>query len=277
MEEQAPAAPTISFGDIVMNVFASPSDAFEGIRTSPTRASTWVVPLILLMILSSIFTWMIFSNETMKNQVIDSQRERFQEQVQAGKMTQERADQAIEGMEKAGGMMIAFGIVGSVLMITITFFLAGLVFWLVGKFGLKAEGDYGKYLELWGATQWIGALGIIVTMLLAVAFASMYASPGGALAVLSNYNPKNTTHRLLSSINVFVIWEMVVAGIGSRSFQESPLAPVSGWGWACGSCGCSFPSSHCRPSACNTSLLPIRESPFQIPGITSYIVSIFRG
>lgn len=230
MEEQAPAAPTISFGDIIMNVFASPSDAFEGIRTSPTRASTWVVPLILLIILSSIFTWIIFSNETMKNQVIDSQRARFEEQVAAGKMTQERADQAIEGMEKAGGMMIAFGIVGSVVMITITFFLAALVFWLVGKFGLKAEGGYGKYLELWGATQWIGALGIIVTMLLAVAFASMYASPGGALAVLSNYNPKNTTHRLLSSVNVFVIWEMIVVGIGLAKFSKKSIGTGIGVG-----------------------------------------------
>lgn len=230
MEEQAPAAPTISFGDIIMNVFASPSDAFEGIRTSPTRASTWVVPLILLMILSSIFTWVIFSNETMKNQVIDSQRARFEEQVAAQKMTQERADQAIEGMEKAGGMMIALGIVGSVLMITITFFLVGLVLWLVGKFALKAEGGYGKYLELWGATQWIGALGIIVTILLAVAFASMYASPGGALAVLSNYSPKNTTHRLLSSINVFVIWEMVVVGIGLAKFSKKSVGAGIGVG-----------------------------------------------
>ncbi len=223
MEEQAPATPTISFGDIIMNVFASPSEAFEGIRTSPTRASTWVVPIILLMILASIFTWLIFSNETMKNQVIDMQRERFQEQVQAGKITQERADQALDGMEKAGGMMIAFGIVSSVVMITIAFFLTALVFWLVGKFGLKAEGGYGKYLELWGAAQWIGVLGTIVTILLAVAFASMYASPGGSLAVLSNFNPKNTTHRLLSSINVFVIWQMAVAGIGLAKYSGKPI------------------------------------------------------
>lgn len=39
MEEQVPSAPTISFGDIVMNVFASPAEAFEGIRTSPAAAS----------------------------------------------------------------------------------------------------------------------------------------------------------------------------------------------------------------------------------------------
>jgi hypothetical protein len=218
MEEQAPSAPTISFSDIIVNVFASPADAYEGIRTSPTRASVWVVPLIVLMLLSCCFTWLMFTNEAMKTQFMDSQRTRMEEQVQAGKMSQEQADRALDQMEKAGGMMIVFGSIGAVLMITIMFFLAALIFWLVGKFGLKAEGGYGKYLELYGAAQWIGVLGIIVTILLAVAYGSMYASPGGALAVLSNFNPKNTTHRLLSSLNVFMIWQMVVVGIGMAKY-----------------------------------------------------------
>ncbi len=218
MEEQAPSAPTISFSDIVVNVFASPADAYEGIRTSPTRASIWVVPLIVLMLLSCCFTWLMFTNESMKSQFMDSQRTRMEEQVQAGKISQEQADRGLEQMEKSGGMLIAFGIIGGILMIGIMFFLAALIFWLIGRFGLKAEAGYGKYLELYGAAQWIGILGFIVTILLAVAYGSMYASPGGALAVLSNFNPKNTTHRLLSSLNVFTIWQMVVVGIGMAKY-----------------------------------------------------------
>jgi hypothetical protein len=218
MEDQAPSAPTISFSDIMMNVFAAPADAYEGIRTSPARASVWVVPLIILMLLSSCFTWMMFTNEAMKAQFMDSQRTRMEAQVQAGKMSQEQADRAMDQMEKSGGMMIVFGIIGAVLMITIMFFLVGLVFWLVGKFGLKAEGGYGKYLELYGASQWIGILGLIVTILLAVAYGSMYASPSGALAVLSNFNPKDTTHRLLNALNIFTIWQMVVVGIGMAKY-----------------------------------------------------------
>ena len=230
MEEQAPSAPTISFGDIIMNVFASPSEAFEGLRTSPTRASVWVVPLIVVMLFSSCFVWMMFSNETIKNQVIDAQRGRMQEQVAAGKITQDRADQAVEQMEKAGGMMIAFGIVGAIFMIIFTFFLAGLIFWLIGRFGLKAVGGYGKYLELWGATQWIGLLSIIVTMLLMMAYSSMYASPSGALAVLGSFNPKDTTHRLLSSINFFLIWQLVVAGIGMAKYSGKSVGTGVGVG-----------------------------------------------
>jgi hypothetical protein len=230
MEEQAPSTPTISLSDIIVNVFTSPAETFDGIRTSPTRASIWVVPLLILMLLSCCFTYLMFTNEAMKSQFMDSQRTRMEQQVQAGKMSQEQADQAIEQMEKSGGMMIVFGIIGAVIMITIMFFLAALIFWLVGKFGLKAEGGYGKYLELYGASQWIGILGLIVTILLAVAFGSMYASPGGSLAVLSNFNPKNTTHRLLSSLNIFTIWQMVVVGIGLAKYGGKPSGTGIGVG-----------------------------------------------
>jgi hypothetical protein len=219
MEEQAPSAPTISFSDIVINVFVSPAEAYEGIRTSPSRSSVWVVPLLLMFLLSIGYTWMMFTNESVKNQLLDQQRERLQEQVASGGISQERADQTLDAMEKGGGMMIAFGIIGTVIMITITLFVGALFLWLVGKFALKAELGYGKYLELWGSSLWIGMLGLIITALLLMSFESMYASPSAALAVLSNYNPRDSMHRLLSSLNIFSIWQMIVVGIGMSKFS----------------------------------------------------------
>ncbi len=201
MEEQAPSAPTISFSDIVVNVFASPADAYEGIRTSPTRASIWVVPLIVLMLLSCCFTWLMFTNESMKSQFMDSQRTRMEEQVQAGKISQEQADRGLEQMEKSGGMLIAFGIIGGILMIGIMFFLAALIFWLIGRFGLKAEAGYGKYLELYGAAQWIGILGFIVTILIGIVGAFL----GGFLGNLITG----------TGLNGFSLWSIVLAIVGS--------------------------------------------------------------
>lgn len=224
MEEQAPSAPTISFSDIVVNVFASPAEAYEGIRTSPSRGSVWIVPLLLTFVLTIGYTLLMFTNESIKSQIIEQQRERMQEQVQEGKISQERADQMLDGMEKGGGMMIAFGIVGAVVMISITLFVGALFLWLIGKLALKAEAGYGKYLELWGSSMWIGMLGLIVMALLLMAFNSMYASPSAALAVLGNYSPKNSLHRLLSSLNVFSIWQMIVVGIGLSKFSGKPIA-----------------------------------------------------
>jgi len=223
MEEQVPAAPTISFSDIIMNVFASPAEAYEGIRTSPTRASVWVVPLLLTFVLSIGSIWFTFTNESIRSQIVEQQRERMQEQIQSGKITQERADQILEGMEKGSGMMIAFGIIGAGIMLCVTVFVGALFLWLIGKLALKAEAGYGKYLELWGSSLWIGILGGIVTLLLLMAFNSMYASPSAALAVMSSYSPKNSLHRLLTSLNVFSIWQMVVVGIGLSKFSGKSM------------------------------------------------------
>ncbi len=223
MEEQAPAAPTISFSDIVLNVFASPAEAYEGIRTSPTRASVWLIPLLATIVLSIGSIWFTFTNDSLRSQIADQQRERMQEQVQAGKISQERADQIADGMEKGSGMMIAFGIIGAIIMLCIVIFAGALFLWLVGKLALKADAGYGKYLELYGSSLWIGVLGGIVTLLLLLAFNSMYASPSAALAVLGSYSPKITLHRLLTSLNVFSIWQMVVVGIGLSKFSGKSI------------------------------------------------------
>jgi hypothetical protein len=232
MEEQAPAAPTISLSDIIVNVYASPAEAFEGIRTSPTRASVWVIPLLLTFVLTIGYTWMMFTNESIKSQMIDMQRERLQEQVQQGKIPQERADQITDGMEKGSGMMMAFGIVGAVIMISITLFVGALFLWLIGKLALKAEAGYGKYLELWGSSMWIGMLGLIVSALLLMAFNSMFASPSAALAVISNYSPKNSLHRLLTSLNIFSIWQTAVVGIGLSKFSGKSMGAGIGAAFA---------------------------------------------
>jgi hypothetical protein len=232
MEEQAPAAPTISLSDIIVNVFASPAEAYEGIRTSPTRASVWLVPLLLTFVLSIGAIWLTFTNESLKKQMIETQRERMQEQVQAGKMPQERADQIMDGMEKGSGMMMAFGIIFAVISSCLILFVGALFLWLIGKLALKAEAGYGKYLELWGSSMWIGLLGGIITVLLLMAFSSMYASPSAALAVLSNYNPKDSMHRLLTSLNIFTIWQMIVVGIGLSKFSGKSLGTGIGASFA---------------------------------------------
>jgi hypothetical protein len=222
MEEQAPSTPTISFTDIIINVFASPGEAFEGIRTSPSRGSVWIIPLVFVLLLSSVSVWIMFSNETLREQALAAQKERIEEQARSGQITQEQADQALEGMERGGGMIAAFGIVGAVITVSVVFFVTTLIFWLVGKLALKAEAGYGKYLELWGASQWIGILGGIVTLLMIIAMNTLYAAPSGALAVLQNFNRQDVVHRLLASLNLFTIWQMVVVGIGLAKFSAKP-------------------------------------------------------
>ncbi len=214
MEHLEPPVQSTPLSDLLLNVFSSPGDAFEGLKPSPARASVWLIPMIIIILIASGFTYVMFTNPTLKDQFMQAQEQALQKSVDTGKMTQAQADQSRQGMEKMGGMFIAFGIIGSVVFVSVMFFGAALVLWLAGKIAMGSTAGYGKYLEIYGLSGWIGILGGIITLLMVIAMGSLYASPSAALAVLSNYNPTDNTHKILSALNIFSIWQAVVIGIG---------------------------------------------------------------
>ncbi len=220
MTEQLDAPKGQALGSILMNVFSSPGEAFQGLRESESRATLWLIPLILMILLASISTYVALSNDTLKNQVLESRDRAIQKQVDAGKMTQEQADRQKTAMESMGGMFVAIGIVTNVIFITVGLFAAGLFLWLAGKLALKSTAGYGKHLELYGISCWIGLLGGIVTLLMIVGLNSIYASPGAGLAVYASFDPLSTTHKILAALNIFSVWQAVVIGIGLGKLSD---------------------------------------------------------
>jgi hypothetical protein len=220
MTEEMIAPKGQGLGSVIMNVFSSPGDAVADLRTSESKASNWLIPLVILIAVASVSSYVIFTNETLKSQALEAQTHAIQKQVDEGKMTQEQADQARSRMDNMGGMLIAFGIIGSTVFLSVMMFGAGLCLWLVDKFLLKSTAGYAKHLELYGISSWIGVLGSVVTLLMIVGLNSMYASPSAALAVYSTFDPLNMTHKLLSALNLFSIWQVVVVGIGVGKLSE---------------------------------------------------------
>ena len=227
MQEQQSNAPQNSMMSKLVNIFTSPSEAFEGISSSPGKASAWLFPFLAIFAISVLITYLLVTNETLKAQIVDAQAKSLQKAVESGRMTQQLADQQIEGMQNMGpGMFIAFGTIGSLVYICVYFFGSALFLWLAGKFGLKASAGYGKYLEVYGMSSWVGLLGALITTLLIVGMNTMYASPSAALAVLSDYDPTNDMHKYMSAANAFSIWQAAVLGIG--------LSKLSGKGTGAG-------------------------------------------
>ena len=227
MQEQQSNAPQTSTMSNLVNIFTSPSEAFEGIGSSPGKASAWLFPFLATFVISVLISYLLVTNETLKSQIVDAQAKSVQKMVESGRLTQQQADQQIEGMQRMGtGMFMAFGTIGSLVYICAYFFGTALFLWLAGKFGLKASAGYGKYLEVYGMSAWVGVLGALITTLLIVGMNSLYASPSAALAVLSDYDPTNDMHKYMSAANAFSIWQAAVLGIG--------LSKLSGKGTGAG-------------------------------------------
>ncbi len=220
MEDQLPLKPAPSLGTVLSDVFTSPGDSFGALKGTASAPSLWAVPLIVSVILAALFTYAIFTNEALRSQMMETQRQAMEKAINEGRMTREQADIAADRMESGGtGIVMAIGMVAAVIFVALSYFVAALFLWLAGKAILKTTEGYPKYLEMYGSASWVGILGSIVTLLMMIGLGSMYAQPGGSLFVMSSFDPGNTLHKLLAAVNIFGLWQTAVVGIGLAKFS----------------------------------------------------------
>lgn len=206
------------------NVFTSPSELYEEVAVTPVQKSSWVVPWILALLMGVIIVVTLYSDVTLREQMLEIQSRGMQKAVEEGKMSQEQFEQIREQMSEAGaGVFIGIGAVSSAVIISLMLFGATFALWLVAKFGFKAVLDYSKMLEVYGLATIVGVLGSIVSLLLMLAFHSMYASSGLGIAVIDSFDPENQMHQILAAINLFSIWQTAVVGIGLAKTGGKPL------------------------------------------------------
>ena len=230
MENQEPATEsTQSFGSRLLNVFASPSEAFDGITATPSKTKFWIIPWLTVIVIGIVSVIIIFTNPVLKEQIAETQSRAIQQRVDEGAMTQQQADMAQEQMESMGGIMTIIGSIGYALIMTAYFFGGALVFWLVGKLALKSPEGYGTYLALYGTSAWIAVLGAVITLLLQLSMGSVFASASGGLAVYSQYDPLNEVHRILTRLDVFACWQAIVIGIGLAKITGKPTTTAIGY------------------------------------------------
>jgi hypothetical protein len=165
------------------------------------------------LVLVAVILFVQFRVSPFSEQMKDAQRAAIHKMVEDGRIPREQEETILERSEGMGGIQLAIGLVVAMVAVTLFFFLGGLILWLTSKFALKAPIGYGKTLEFYGISNWIGLLGGIITLLLMFAFGSIYARPGLSLAVLSSFDPFNTLHKYLAAVEVFALWQTAVIGI----------------------------------------------------------------
>ena len=228
MEEAPASAATVTLGGSIVNVFASPGEVFADLRGKEPSTSLWLVPLLVSLLMVVLFTYVFSSNETFRGQMIEAQTKSLQKAVEEGKITQQQADQQADRLQNMGNMFLVFGIVFGSIFAAVFFFGGGAFLWLGGKIVLKSPAAYGKYLEVYGISTWIGALGAVVTLMMMIGLNTMYASPSASLAVLSTYDFSSHTHKFLSALNVFSIWQTAVLGLGLAKLSDKSTGMAMG-------------------------------------------------
>ena len=210
----APPPPTTSLAARLLNVFATPGEVFDEVKTTPPTTSNWLMPALLGAIVGAISAIIIFSQPAILQQIHEQQAKMFDQSVKAGNMTQADADKAIATVEKFSGpttMKIMGGGAAVVASFTSVFWWA-LVLWLLGLVFLKTKFSYLKTVEVAGLASMISILGGVVALLLTVNFGKQ-TSPSLALAV-TDFDAKNPLHLAFAAANLFSFWTIGVMSAG---------------------------------------------------------------
>ncbi len=213
----------------MLNVFATPADVFQEVKTASPSTANWLVPALILIVVSWVAAWLVFSQDSIKHQMSELSDQVIQKQVDQSNVSEQDAERARAMGEKWAGLSAKIGAVLHPLFIGFGGpFVWGLFVWLVGAKVLKGGFPYMKAVEVVGLGNMVGVLEVIVKTLLILGLGNLYAAPS-LMLVVKEFDPQNTTHALLSVVNVMTFWLLAVRAIGLARLSGTSFAKAVAW------------------------------------------------
>ena len=219
----------MSLGGRLFNVFAAPGDVFQEVKGASVSVSNWLVPALILIAVSWVATWLIFSQESIKHQLSDITDQAMQKQIEKAHMSEQQAEQARAVGEKWAGLSSKIAAaIAPVFAGFVTPFFWGLIVWLVGTKLLKGDFPYMKAVEVVGLANMVSVLEVIMKTLLIVGLGKLYAGTSLVLFV-KQFDPQNPVHSLLAVVNVMMFWLLAVRAIGLAQLSGVSFAKAALW------------------------------------------------
>src|SRR5207244_5709145 len=147
---------------------------FRDVITAPASTANWLLPGVLLSLVSALSAIIIFSQPAIRQQLREQQAKAMDKQVQAGRMTHQQTEQALEITEK---FTLPIVTVSTAVVSFVRVIWWALILWLLGRWFLKVQFPFIKTLEVAGLASMIIVLGTVVTVLLTVNLANLFATP----------------------------------------------------------------------------------------------------
>lgn len=216
----------LSHTDKIVGVISEPSSLFSKLSFIPTKATDWILPLLALIVVAIVSTFIYMSNPEIKLEMQQQQKkameEQFDKMVESGQMTREQADEQIDKtMEMMGGsgMMQVFSSIGIIVMMLVWFFVFTTIAFLIAKFAFKGDGGYSQAMTAMGLPLYISVLQSILLVIVGLLMGKMLT--GLNPAALMGMDVKTLPGFLLSRLDVFSIWFYVVLGIAFAKMFKS--------------------------------------------------------
>ena len=89
-----PPQPSMSLAGRLFNVFATPGEVFESIRGTMVSTANWLVPAIVLMAVSWLGVWLVFSQDSIQQQLREITDQAIEKSIQKKHLSDAQAEQA---------------------------------------------------------------------------------------------------------------------------------------------------------------------------------------
>jgi hypothetical protein len=220
---------TMSLGGRMLNVIAAPGDAFDDVKQSRSAPANWLVPGLILIAISWVSAWLIFSQDTIRHQLSEISDRVIQKQAELTHMNEQQAEQFRAMEEKWGAIRAKIGAaLVPLLAAFVRPFVWGLILWLVGAKVLKGNFPYMKAVEVVGLANVISILDVIVKTLLILGMNNLYACLSPVMFI-KDFDPFNTLHSLLAIVNVMAFWLLAVRAVGLARLSGVSFAKAALW------------------------------------------------
>jgi hypothetical protein len=216
----------LSHTDKIVGVISEPTNLFSKLAFLNTKVTDWLLPLLAMIVVAIIATFIYMSNPEIKLEMQQQQekamREQFDKMVESGQMTQEQVD---EQLDRTSEMMnnpmfiYLFPSIGIIIMSLIWFFVFTTVGFLIAKFALKGDAGFTQAMSAMGLPLYITVLQSIILIILGMVMGKMLT--GLNPASLTGMDIKTLPGFLLSRLDIFSIWFYVVVGIAFAKMFKS--------------------------------------------------------
>lgn len=219
----------MSLGGRLVNIFAAPGEVFDSVKAASSSHANWLVPALVLMLVSWLGAWLILSQPAIQSQLSDLAQKQIQKMVEKGRIPKDKADAISESAARMSRIQAAgAAVIIPIFIALVSPFWWGLWLWLVGRKALKGEFRFMKAVEVVGLANMIGVLGEVIRMLLVISLGNILATPSLSL-LLRNPDPQSTIFGLLSLLNVMTLWELGTRSVGLARISNTSTGKAAIW------------------------------------------------
>ena len=197
-------------------IIRAPGAVFEALRDRAPDRRHWLVPPLLYIALTLVGTLLVVGRPGPAAQLRTLTEQEFlpqlEEYVRTGLITAEQSDWLHHFITPGTLPFILLQLAGTTITAAAALLLFALILRQIGRSALGRKLPFRKALEIVGLTFVVAMAERVVTTLLIVSTGSIFATPGPGIALIGA--SESTPFLLLSSINLFTLWEVGVASSG---------------------------------------------------------------